>query len=60
MFVLGCPNLLVTVDHLPLVKIFSDQALENIKKNPPVELQGEIDDVYIPDKASSWKTEFGT
>lgn len=32
MFVLGCPNLLVTVDHLPLVKIFSDQALENIKK----------------------------
>lgn len=30
------------------------------KKNPPVELQGEIDDVYIPDKASSWKTEFGT
>lgn len=31
MFVLGCPNLLVTVDHLPLVKIFSDQALENIE-----------------------------
>lgn len=33
MFILGCPDLLVTVDHLPLVKIFSDQALENIK-NP--------------------------
>ena len=33
MFVLGCPDLLVTVDHQPLVKIFSDQVLENIK-NP--------------------------
>ena len=33
MFVLGCPDLLVTVDHQPLTKIFSDQALENIK-NP--------------------------
>ena len=33
MFVLGCPDLLVTVDHKPLVKIFSDQALENIS-NP--------------------------
>ena len=30
MFVLGCPDLLVTVDHQPLTKIFSDQALENI------------------------------
>ena len=33
MFVLGCPELLVTVDHKPLVKIFSDKALEDIK-NP--------------------------
>ena len=33
MFILGCPDLLVTVDHQPLVKIFSDQVLENIK-NP--------------------------
>ena len=33
MFVLGCPSLLVAVDHKPLLKIFSDQALENIK-NP--------------------------
>ena len=33
MFILGCPDLLVTVDHKPLTKIFSDQALENIK-NP--------------------------
>lgn len=33
MFLLGCPDLLVTVDHQPLVKIFSDQVLENIK-NP--------------------------
>ena len=31
MFILGCPDLLVTVDHQPLTKIFSDQALENIK-----------------------------
>ena len=28
MFVLGCPDLLVTVDHQPLLKIFSDQVLE--------------------------------
>ena len=33
MFVLGCPELLVTVDHKPLIKIFSDKALEDIK-NP--------------------------
>ena len=30
MFILGCTDLLVT-DHLPLVKIFSDRALETIK-----------------------------
>ena len=33
MFILGCQDLLVTVDHQPLVKIFSDQVLKNIK-NP--------------------------
>ena len=33
MFVMGCPNLIVAVDHKPLVKLFSDQALEKIK-NP--------------------------
>ena len=33
MFVLGCPNLTVVVDHKPLVKLFSDQTLEKIK-NP--------------------------
>ena len=32
-FVLGCLNLLVVVDHQPLVKIFWDQVLKNIK-NP--------------------------
>ena len=31
MFVLGCPNLLVTLDHQPHAKIFSGKALENIK-----------------------------
>ena len=31
-FILGCPDFLVTVDHQPLTRIFSDQALENIKK----------------------------
>ena len=30
-FVLGCPELLVTVDHKPLIKIFSDKAMEDIK-----------------------------
>ncbi len=32
-FVLGCPKLLVSVDHKPLVSIFGDQALEKIS-NP--------------------------
>ena len=31
MFVLGCPDLLVIVDHQLLTRIFSDQALENMK-----------------------------
>ena len=34
MFVLGCPELLVTVDHKPLIKIFSDKAMADIKKTP--------------------------
>ena len=33
MFVLGCPNLTVVVDHKPLVRILSDKSLQNIK-NP--------------------------
>ena len=32
-FVLGCPNLLIAVDHKPLVKILGDRAFEDIK-NP--------------------------
>ena len=32
MFVLGCPCLLVAVDHKPLVKIFNDRQLDTIKK----------------------------
>ena len=32
-FVLGCPDLLVVVDHKPLVKILGDRSLEDIK-NP--------------------------
>ena len=32
MLILVCPDLLVTVDLQPLMKIFSDQVLENIKK----------------------------
>ena len=35
MFVMGCKNLVVAVDHKPLVKIFSDQSLENIR-NPRI------------------------
>jgi hypothetical protein len=35
-FVLGCPNLIVAVDHKPLVKIFNDQALSEVK-NPRVQ-----------------------
>ena len=33
MFVLGCKNLVVFVDHKPLIPIFSDKSLDNIK-NP--------------------------
>ena len=33
MFILGCPELLVTVDLKALIKIFSDKAMEDIK-NP--------------------------
>ena len=35
MFVMGCKSLIVAVDHKPLVKIFSDQSLDNIK-NPRI------------------------
>ena len=35
MFVLGCPNLLVAVDHKPLVKIFNDRQLDTID-NPRI------------------------
>lgn len=33
-FVMGSPDLLVSVDHKPLVKIFPDKALEDTKKTP--------------------------
>ena len=33
MFVIGCPNLILVVDHKPLVKIFTDKLLEKIS-NP--------------------------
>ena len=29
-FVLGCPNLLIAVDHKPLLKLFGDRSLEDI------------------------------
>ena len=29
-FVLGCNNLVICVDHKPLLKIFSDRSLNNI------------------------------
>ena len=35
MFIMGCPNLLVAVDHKPLIKIFNDRALESIN-NPRI------------------------
>lgn len=36
MFVLGCPRLIVTVDHKPLVPIFNDRDLDRIE-NPRVQ-----------------------
>ena len=33
MFVLGCPSLMVSVDHKPLVAIFGDRDLEKITKS---------------------------
>ena len=35
MFVMGCKSLTVAVDHKPLVKIFSDQSLDNVR-NPRI------------------------
>ena len=40
MFVLECPDLSVVKDHQPLTKIFSDRALDNIKKNASFLFQG--------------------
>jgi len=33
MFVLGCPDLLISVDHKPLVPIFNDRDLEKIRNS---------------------------
>ena len=30
LFVLGCSDLIIAVDHKPLLKVFSDQSLEEI------------------------------
>lgn len=30
LFLLGCPQLIVTTDHRPLVKVFGDRALQDI------------------------------
>ena len=38
-FILGCSDLLVAVDHKPLLKVFGDRSLENIKKPTPVPSQ---------------------
>ena len=46
MFV-GCPDLIVVVDHKPLVKLFSDQALEKIKNPRAVQPEREITNVPI-------------
>ena len=40
MFILRCPELLVTVDHKPLIKIFSDKAIEDIKNLRLFSLKG--------------------
>ncbi|XP_021365018.1 uncharacterized protein LOC110457888 [Mizuhopecten yessoensis] len=32
-FVLGCDNLIIAVDHKPLLKLFGDRSLENIPNN---------------------------
>ena len=58
MFVMGCPNLIVVVDHKPLVKLFSDQMLEKIK-NPRLfslkekSLMFRFTIKYIPGKLNS-------
>ena len=52
-FVLGCPNLIVCVDHKPLLKVFSNRALEDID-NPRLlslkekTLQYKFHITYIP------------
>ena len=39
MFTMGCPNILVSTDHLPLLGIFNDKPLENIKNHRLVRLK---------------------
>ena len=40
MFVLGCPNLMLSVDHQPVVPIFSERALEKISNLRLFNLKG--------------------
>ena len=49
MFVLGSSDLLVTVDHQSLTRIFFDQAQENIKKNLVCLIEKKYTNVQITD-----------
>lgn len=48
-FVMGSPDLLVSVDHKPLVKIFPDKALEDTKKPQKTEIV-QFERVYTHDR----------
>ena len=40
-FVLGCSNLIIAVDHKPLLKVFGDRSLEEINQRPAAQPKGE-------------------
>ena len=59
MFVLGCPNLIISVDHKPLVPIFSDRAMEKNIQSEVVQLQRTFPHVSFhhethPGQSSHW------
>ena len=53
-FVLGCDNLIIAVDHKPLVKVFGDRSLHDIEHPTPSKPQREDTAVPISYSPRSW------
>ena len=50
-FVLGCEDLIVAVDHKPLLKLLADRALGRHTQPPPQEPQGENPALSLPHRS---------